>query len=108
MRLKRGQETARLRAAAVFLCARCRQGPRREEFARMPSRLARVVRPALAALLGLAAPAAAADPPSPLRVDWAYYSPVSLVLRDKGWMEEEFKKDGIAVDWVLSLGSNKA
>jgi sulfonate transport system substrate-binding protein len=54
------------------------------------------------------APARAADKIATLRVDWAYYSPVSLVLRDKGWMEEEFAKDGAKVEWVLSLGSNKA
>jgi sulfonate transport system substrate-binding protein len=54
------------------------------------------------------APARAADKLPTLRVDWAYYSPVSLVLRDKGWMEEEFAKDGAKVEWVLSLGSNKA
>ena len=59
-------------------------------------------------LLALAAPAFAADKPSTLRIDWAYYSPVSLVLRDKGLMEQEFAKDGIKVEWVLSLGSNKA
>ncbi|MBN8945438.1 MAG: aliphatic sulfonate ABC transporter substrate-binding protein [Rhizobiales bacterium] len=43
-----------------------------------------------------------------LRVDYATYSPVSLVLRAKGWLEEEFKADGIAIRWVLSAGSNKA
>ena len=31
-----------------------------------------------------------------------------LVLKDKGWVEEEFGKDGTKVEWVLSLGSNKA
>ena len=63
---------------------------------------------ALAAALAMAAPATAADKLGTVRVDWAYYSPVSLVLRDKGWMDEEFAKDGIKVEWVLSLGSNKA
>jgi sulfonate transport system substrate-binding protein len=43
-----------------------------------------------------------------LRLDYAYYNPVSLVLKDKGWVEEEFGKDGTKVEWVLSLGSNKA
>ncbi len=41
-----------------------------------------------------------------ITVDWAYYNPVSLVLRDKGWLEEEL--DGIEVNWVQSAGSNKA
>jgi sulfonate transport system substrate-binding protein len=43
-----------------------------------------------------------------LRVDYAYYNPVSLVLKDKGWVEDEFRKDGTKIEWVLSLGSNKA
>jgi sulfonate transport system substrate-binding protein len=69
-----------------------------------------VLRPllALGAALVAALPALAADQPSVLRLDWAYYNPVSLVLREKGAMEEEFGRDGIKVEWVLSLGSNKA
>src|SRR5262245_8371987 len=55
----------------------------------------------------LAAPAFA-DNPKRITLDWAYYNPVSLVLKEKGWLEQEFAKDGIAVRWVLSLGSNKA
>lgn len=43
-----------------------------------------------------------------IRIDWATYNPVSLVLKDKGLLEEEFKKDGITIRWVQSLGSNKA
>jgi sulfonate transport system substrate-binding protein len=76
----------------------------------MPILAARLLRPFLALLLlALAAlPATAADKLTTVRLDWAYYSPVSLVLRDKGWMEQEFVKDGIKVEWVLSLGSNKA
>ena len=49
--------------------------------------------------------AAAADT---VTIDWAYYNPVSLVLKQQGWLEEELKKDGIRVQWVQSLGSNKA
>lgn len=43
-----------------------------------------------------------------LRLDYAYYNPVSLVLRDQGWLEKEFAAGGTKVEWVLSLGSNKA
>jgi len=39
-------------------------------------------------------------------LDLAYYNPVSLVLKDNGWMEEELP--GVRVDWVQSAGSNKA
>jgi sulfonate transport system substrate-binding protein len=46
--------------------------------------------------------------PKTLRLDWAYYNPISLVLKKQGLIEEEFKKDGIAIEWVQSLGSNKA
>ena len=43
-----------------------------------------------------------------IKLDWAYYNPVSLVLKEKGLLEEEFKKDGIKIEWAQSLGSNKA
>ena len=63
---------------------------------------------AAAAAFGAALPANAAEKPSQISLDYAYYNPVSLVLKNKGWVEEEFGKDGIDVRWVLSLGSNKA
>nr|WP_247894415.1 aliphatic sulfonate ABC transporter substrate-binding protein [Azospirillum sp. B510] len=50
----------------------------------------------------------AAEKVGEIRLDYAYYNPVSLILKEKGFLEEELKKDGIAVRWVLSLGSNKA
>ncbi|MCB5174108.1 MULTISPECIES: aliphatic sulfonate ABC transporter substrate-binding protein [Microvirga] len=43
-----------------------------------------------------------------VRLDFATYNPVSLVLKDKGFLEKELAKDGIKVRWVQSLGSNKA
>jgi len=43
-----------------------------------------------------------------LGVDYAYYNPVSLVLKEKGWLEDALGKRGTKVNWVLSLGSNKA
>jgi sulfonate transport system substrate-binding protein len=60
---------------------------------------------------GLAWPAlreAEAAELSEIRIDWATYNPVSLVLRDKKILEDEFAKDKIAIRWVLSAGSNKA
>jgi sulfonate transport system substrate-binding protein len=50
----------------------------------------------------------AADKPREIRLDWATYNPVSMVLKDKGWLEREFAKDNISVRWVQTLGSNKA
>jgi sulfonate transport system substrate-binding protein len=43
-----------------------------------------------------------------VRVDWAYYNPISLVLKDKKWLEDDLGASGIKVEWVQSLGSNKA
>jgi sulfonate transport system substrate-binding protein len=65
---------------------------------------------ALAVALGLAlsSGAFAADAPKEIRIDWATYNPVSLVLKDRRLIEKEFAKDGISVVWVQTLGSNKA
>jgi len=39
----------------------------------------------------------AADNPQEVYVDWATYNPVSMVLKDKGYLEKELAKDGIKV-----------
>ncbi|TDC65678.1 aliphatic sulfonate ABC transporter substrate-binding protein [Streptomyces hainanensis] len=44
----------------------------------------------------------------PLRLDWAYYNPESLVIREQGWLEEELADQDVTVSWLQSLGSNKA
>lgn len=62
---------------------------------------------ALIAAFGSGA-AFAADAPKQIRIDWATYNPVSMVLKDKGLLEKEFAKDGISIVWVQSAGSNKA
>ena len=51
---------------------------------------------------------ARAAPLKELRLDYAYYSPPSLVLRRFGWLEEAFREDGTTIKWVLSAGSNRA
>jgi sulfonate transport system substrate-binding protein len=56
----------------------------------------------------LATNAFAADKPKEIRIDWATYNPVSMVLKEKGLLEKEFEKDGIKIVWVQTLGSNKA
>ncbi len=61
-----------------------------------------------AAALAAVAGAAAAEAPKRITLDWAYYNPVSLILKDKGWLEKEFAADGIEIRWVQSHGSNKA
>jgi sulfonate transport system substrate-binding protein len=62
----------------------------------------------LAAGIGsFAAPSASAQVKE-VRLDFATYNPVSLLLKDRGILERELAKDGISVRWVQSLGSNKA
>ena len=65
---------------------------------------------ASAALVGLLPATAlfAAEKPKEIRIDWATYNPVSMLLKEKGLLEKEFAKDGIAVRCVQTLGSNKA
>ncbi|HKW79026.1 MAG TPA: aliphatic sulfonate ABC transporter substrate-binding protein [Candidatus Limnocylindria bacterium] len=41
-----------------------------------------------------------------LRVDYATYSPPSLVLKQQGWVEQAFP--GVTVKWVYSAGSSNA
>jgi sulfonate transport system substrate-binding protein len=43
-----------------------------------------------------------------VRLDYAYYSPTSLILKNFGYAEEIFEQDGVKVEWTLSQGSNKA
>lgn len=61
---------------------------------------------ATAALFPAVAPAE--EKISEIRIDWATYNPVSVVLKKNGLLEKEFEKDGIRIQWVQSLGSNKA
>ncbi|WP_438853588.1 aliphatic sulfonate ABC transporter substrate-binding protein [Agromyces sp. M3QZ16-3] len=39
-----------------------------------------------------------------LNIDFATYNPLSLIIKDQGWLEDE----GLEVTWVQSAGSNKA
>lgn len=61
---------------------------------------------------GLALAIAASTPAfaqvSEIRVDYATYNPLSLVIREQKLLEKEFEKDKINIRWVLSAGSNKA
>jgi len=52
--------------------------------------------------------ASAADALKEIRIDWATYNPVSMLLKNKGLLEKAFAKDGINIVWVQTLGSNKA
>lgn len=46
--------------------------------------------------------------PDKIRLDYAHYSPTSLVLKEFGWVEAAFAEEGIEVEWVFSQGSNRA
>ena len=46
--------------------------------------------------------------PSQVTLDYAYYNPLSLVLKEKKFLEEDLSKDGTKIDWVFSQGSNKS
>ena len=59
----------------------------------------------LVATLPLGTQAAA---PKEVRLDYAYYAPTSLVLKDQGILEKRLAADGIAVKWVFSQGSNRS
>jgi sulfonate transport system substrate-binding protein len=50
----------------------------------------------------------AADKPTEIRIDWATYNPVSMLLKQKGYLEKEFARDAIAVRWVQTNSSANA
>lgn len=62
----------------------------------------------LGTAFALAAGAANAQAVKEIRLDYASYNPVSLLLKERGLLEKEFAADGITIRWVQSLGSNKA
>ncbi|ONI61121.1 ABC transporter substrate-binding protein [Leifsonia sp. ALI-44-B] len=43
-----------------------------------------------------------------LNIDFATYNPLSLVIKDQGWLEDALEDQDITVNWVQSAGSNKA
>ena len=57
--------------------------------------------------LGIAAvPAQAAE--RTLNLDYANWNPLSLVIKDQGWLETDLKKIDTKVNWVYSAGSAAA
>jgi sulfonate transport system substrate-binding protein len=42
-----------------------------------------------------------------LNIDFATYNPLSLIIKDQGWLEEATEGE-VTVNWVQSAGSNKA
>jgi sulfonate transport system substrate-binding protein len=60
------------------------------------------------AVLALFAGRASSAALSEIRIDYATYNPLSLVLKEQKLIEKAFAKEGISIVWVQSLGSNKA
>ncbi|WP_237693136.1 aliphatic sulfonate ABC transporter substrate-binding protein [Rothia nasimurium] len=52
------------------------------------------------------ASAAAGD--ATVTIDYATYNPLSLIIKEKGWLETALQEQGKDVEWVQSAGSNKA
>jgi sulfonate transport system substrate-binding protein len=72
------------------------------------SRLTLILAAAVGAVALAPSAALAQAKPKEIRLDWATYNPVSMVLKEQGLLEKEFAKDGISIRWVQTLGSNKA
>jgi sulfonate transport system substrate-binding protein len=72
-----------------------------------PTRRSFLTSSAAAAALS-ALPGSANAAPSEIRLDFATYNPLSLVLKEKGLVEKALQGDKISVRWVQTLGSNKA
>lgn len=43
-----------------------------------------------------------------LNIDFATYNPLSLIIRDQGWLEEALAERDMTVNWIQSAGSNRA
>lgn len=46
--------------------------------------------------------------PDEITIDYAVWSPLSLALREKGFLEEEFRDDNVKITWILTHGGNKS
>ena len=62
----------------------------------------------LVAVIAAVSTAQAETNPSKIVLDYAYYNPLSLVLKEKKFLEDDVSKDGVSVEWVFSQGSNKS
>lgn len=61
-----------------------------------------------ASILSACGSTSAGEKPDTIRLDYAHYSPTSLVLHEFGWVEEAFEEEGIEIEWAFSQGSNRA
>ncbi|MGL4974035.1 MAG: aliphatic sulfonate ABC transporter substrate-binding protein, partial [Bosea sp. (in: a-proteobacteria)] len=69
----------------------------------------RIVLAGLAAAgIAFSVPDASAQALKEIRIDYATYNPVSLVLKEQGLLEKVLAPEGLTVRWVQSAGANKA
>ncbi|MFC7407195.1 aliphatic sulfonate ABC transporter substrate-binding protein [Georgenia alba] len=54
------------------------------------------------------APAGEAGSGGELTIDFATYNPLSLLIREHGWLEDALADEGVEVTWIQSDGSNTA
>lgn len=64
----------------------------------------------IGALVAIAAPTVPAQAAgvTTLNLDYANWNPLSLVIKDQGWLEADLAKSGVKVNWVYSAGSAAA
>lgn len=78
----------------------------------MPIAARKKLTPALAAAAATTLLATTAcggdDQPETLNIDFATYNPLSLVILENGWLEEELAAHDVEVEWTQSHGSNRA
>jgi sulfonate transport system substrate-binding protein len=72
------------------------------------AKLGLVVAVLVVAAMSLSCSRKASAKPASIRLDYAYYNPVSMVLKDKKFLEQDLASDGVSVEWTQSMGSNKA
>ena len=75
---------------------------------RRPAAALLAIATSAALLAGCSAAGAPSTEGGTLNIDFATYNPLSLVIKQQGWLEAELGKQGITVNWVKSAGSNKA
>src|ERR1700731_4869242 len=105
MRLKREAQSAQQCCGGFFIGPTPPGFEKRESGMRNLSIVSGLAVAALAALV--ATPPARAETPTKIGIDYAYYNPVGLLMKDKGWLEQEFAGDKVKLEWVLSAGRNK-
>lgn len=46
--------------------------------------------------------------PEEITIDYANWNPLSLIIHERGILDEEFKNDNVKINWVFNPGGNKA